>query len=290
MTSDTSRRDLLKTLGAAGAGAMLSLGSLAAQDAKKSAIKGPGRIDVHHQYSFSMDGTYPNTKATWTPQASLEQMDKHFFGSGADQAAALRAGQTVVWAGGEDGILSVSGGLIHHWHARILLPHVSLEDVVAVSRSYTDYPDIFGPIVAARVLSDTGENLVVQFRMKESAGGMSATLDMRSRIRYVRVDRRRVYSTAASEEIVEIKDPGGPGERRLAPGHDSGYLWRASSFSRFVEDDGGVYMDMETVGLSRQFPPLLGWFIEPIARRIGRRSVENSVNEFKRAVLARMAR
>ena len=73
----------------------------------------------------------------------------------------------------------------------------------------------------------------------------------------------------------------------MPPGQDRGYLWRGATFTRFVEADGGVYMQMETIGLSRAFPPLLGWAIEPIARRVGRGSVENSVQEFRRAVLMR---
>ncbi len=84
-----------------------------------------------------------------------------------------------------------------------------------------------------------------------------------------------------------MKDAGRPSERRLPEGRDSGYLWRAGTFTLFVEGDDGVYMEMETVGLSRRFPPLLGWLIEPIARRVGRRSVERSVQEFRRAVLRR---
>ena len=36
-------------------------------------------------------------------------------------------------------------------------------------------------------------------------------------------------------------------------------------------------IEMETIGLSRSFPPMLGWFIEPIARRLGRKSVELSL-------------
>ena len=43
---------------------------------------------------------------------------------------------------------------------------------------------------------------------------------------------------------------------------------------------------METLGLSRGFPPLLQWFIEPVARRLGRRSVELSLQEFHSAVKA----
>jgi len=41
--------------------------------------------------------------------------------------------------------------------------------------------------------------------------------------------------------------------------------------------------------LSRPFPTMMGWMIEPIARRIGRRSVERSVEEFRQAVLKRYA-
>ena len=48
----------------------------------------------------------------------------------------------------------------------------------------------------------------------------------------------------------------------------------------FTADTGGVFIVMETLGLSRPFPRLTGWFIEPIARRIGRKSVEGSLGEF----------
>ena len=41
---------------------------------------------------------------------------------------------------------------------------------------------------------------------------------------------------------------------------------------------------METLGLSRGFPPFLAWFIEPIARRLGRKSIERSLEEFIAAV------
>jgi len=64
-------------------------------------------------------------------------------------------------------------------------------------------------------------------------------------------------------------------------------LWRAVTLNRLVEQDAGVFIEMETLGLSRGFPPLLRWFIEPIARRLGRKSVELSLQEFRRAVQAR---
>jgi hypothetical protein len=63
-------------------------------------------------------------------------------------------------------------------------------------------------------------------------------------------------------------------------------LWRAATFTSFLAQDRGVLVEMEVIGLSRRFPPLLGWIIEPIARRLGRRSVEHSLQEFSKAVRA----
>lgn len=199
----------------------------------------------------------------------------------------VRAGATLVRPATGDGITEVPDALLHNWRGAIFIPKVTLDQVVAVSRSYPDYPDIFGPITGAKVLSDDGTNLIVQLRMKQSAGGLSATLDMRSRIRYQRHDAMHVTSISAAEEIREVKDADKPTEHHVEPGKDHGYLWRAGSFTRFIAGDGGVYMEMETMALSRPFPPMLGWFIEPIARRLGQRSVERSMEEFRTAVLKR---
>jgi hypothetical protein len=221
-------------------------------------------------------------------QSFLERFN-HDVGISNAAAAALRQGKITVRPGSGDGILDVPGGLIHHWFAAILIPGVTLDQVVGVSRAYRNYPSIFHPIMSAMVLSDEGESLRVQFRMKESAAGMSATLDMTSRVVYSQPDARHAYVISNAEEINEVKDAGRPTERRLPVGRDSGYLWRAGAFTKFTEEDGGVSMEMETIGLSRPFPPMMGWMIEPIARRIGRRSVEQSVEEFRQAVLKRYA-
>lgn len=192
--------------------------------------------------------------------------------------------------GSGDGINDVDEALLHHWRARVLLPGVTIDQVLPLSRSYPDYPTIFHPIVQARILSQEGDHFKVQFRMKESAGGLSATLDVRSGITYSRPEPGRAYVISRSEEIREVKDASRPSERQLPAGKDSGYLWRSATFTSFIEDRAGVWMEMETLGLSRQFPPMLGWIIEPIARRVGRRSAEASVDEFRHAVATRAVR
>jgi hypothetical protein len=225
---------------------------------------------------------FANARRAFVNRATQGSVD-----SVAGDDAALRAGRLMVRSGGGDGILDVPGGLVHHWHGEVFIPGVTLDQVVEVSHSYADYPKIFHPVASASVLSEDDTGLRVQFRMRASAGGMSATLDVRTHVQYVRVDARRAYVVSLSDEIREVKDAGRPTERALPAGHDNGYLWRAGALTAFVAGKDGVFMTMETVGLSRPFPPLLGWIVEPIARRVGRRSVEDSMQEFRSAMLAR---
>jgi hypothetical protein len=204
----------------------------------------------------------------------------------ASARARLRDGDTLITPATGDGIVEVPGALFHHWTGAMFMEGVTLDQVLALSRAYASYPDIFHPVERAAILSQQGDAYHVRFRMKESAGGMSATLDPSS-IRYARPDTAHAYVISMADEIREVKDAGRSTERQLPAGEDSGYLWRAGSLTRFSADDDGVYMAMETLGLSRRFPPMLGWIIEPIARRIGRRSVGTSMDEFRRAVSAK---
>jgi hypothetical protein len=199
----------------------------------------------------------------------------------------LRKGQTVARPAEGDGIQSKPDSLIHNWRAAVFIEGATLDASLSVSRSYGDYPSIFHPVIASKVLSHEGDTFSVQFRMRQSAGGLTSTLDMWPNIRYTRVDATHAFVLSTIDTIREVEDAGKPTEHYGAAGHDSGYLWRGATLTRFVEADGGVYMEMETIGLSRSFPPLLGWLIEPIARRVGRGSVENSVQEFRQAVLKR---
>jgi hypothetical protein len=190
--------------------------------------------------------------------------------------------------GSEDGIIGVPGGLVHHWAGAVLLRDERLEEVLAVACSYDAYDRIYRSVVASRLVGRQADDAYrVQMRLRESEAGVSAVLDVLSTVQYVRLTATRAYSVSTATEIREVKDAGRRDERLLPPGRDSGYLWRANTFSYFEQRTEGVYVQMETLGLSRRFPPLLGWMIEPIARRVGRRSIERSLAEFQAAVTAR---
>jgi hypothetical protein len=183
----------------------------------------------------------------------------------------------------EDGIEGIEGGLVHHWVGVALIRGVGLSAAVQMSQAYGDYAEIYGPVVASRVLEHEGDTYRVLLRVKEGAKMVSAVLDIWSTVQY---GGGSGYAFAISEatQIRQVDDAGEPDERHLSPERDAGYLWQASTFTRYIACDEGVYVDLETLGLSRGFPPMLGWIIEPIARRLGRSSVEESLREFRRAL------
>ena len=233
--------------------------------------------------------------------ADLEPRTASAFDTYADEARRAflaRAGGDVTLPSGAAGVLSagaargdgiqgVPGGLVHHWVARAFARGVTLRQVLDVATAFARYPKIYTPVTSAELLSRQGDTYRLRMRMKEGEAGVTAVLQIVSTIRYTHTSARSAHAVSESEEIREVRDAGDTDERLLPPGRDSGYLWRAQTFTRFLERDGGVYVETETLGLSRTFPPLLGWIIEPIARRLGRKSAEASLKEFLAALPAR---
>jgi hypothetical protein len=183
-----------------------------------------------------------------------------------------------------DGIVNTPGGLIHHWAGTVFARGVTLRSALDVSTGFPAYSSVYKRVVSARVIAKDGDDYRVLLRVQESEGGISAVLDIRSTVEYRYPTARSAVVVSTAEEIREVKNAGKPDEYLLSAGRDSGYLWRAATFTYFREEAAGLYIETETLGLSRGFPPLLGWIIEPIARRVGRRSVATTLQELVTAV------
>jgi hypothetical protein len=214
-----------------------------------------------------------------------DEMTRDFVSRAAKNATTARRcdGVIIARAGNGDGILNVPDGLIHHWLGLAFVRGATLKTVEQVARNYPGYSKFYKAVVSSKVLAQQGDTYRVLMRLKEDAG-LTAVLDVRSSVEYRTQRDGSVTAVSKSEEIRQVEDFGNPSESLLPVGHDSGYLWRAHTLTHFVPEKDGVFIVMETLGLSRRFPPMTGWIIEPIARRIGRKSVEGSLEEFLTAI------
>jgi hypothetical protein len=227
----------------------------------------------------------PKTIAAWNTY--IDEARRAFITRSRESAAAARTPARISAAPARgDGITNVAGGLIHHWIGRAFIPSLTLQRAVEVSQAYGAYAEVYESIIASQVLKQQGDVFRVLLRLREGGAGVTAVLDLHSTVTYSRRGDDTVIAISDADEIREVENPGRPTERLRPAGRDSGYLWRASTFTYLQQRAGGLYIEMETVGLSREFPPLLGWIIEPIAKHLGRRSVEASLQEFSAAVRA----
>jgi hypothetical protein len=101
---------------------------------------------------------------------------------------------------------------------------------------------------------------------------------------YHRLDDRRWYSIAHATRMQEIRRYGQPGAQELPSDQGSGYIWRIYSVTRFEERDGGVYVELEVIVLSRDIPFAVRWVVNPIVRRVSRNSMAASLQQMKQAV------
>jgi hypothetical protein len=202
----------------------------------------------------------------------------------------LRSGGFIIerlWtkASGKD--IDVPDGMIHHWLGTVFVPGVSADRAIALLQDYDRHAEIYKPAVArSKTLGHSGDTFKVNLRffMKK---GITVVVDGEHEARFTRASPTRAYSRIVSTRLNEIDDAGTPNEREKPVGQDSGYLWRINSYWRFLERDGGTYIQCETITLSRGIPFGLGWVIGPFVTGIPKESLEFTLTTTRTALLAR---
>jgi hypothetical protein len=191
-----------------------------------------------------------------------------------ERAAAVRQGEIVVAPAGPGIPKKIPSGLVHHWIGAEFLQGVTIADALAVLRDYARYKDFYSPAVAdsqTASLDDSGDRFSMVLTNKLRFHKLAVDADYR--IQYFRVDARRVYSISQTTRIQEIVHYGTAAQYTLPEGEGTGYIWRLYSISRFEQRDGGLYVEVELMALSRDIPSGLHFVVEPIVRRTSRESL-----------------
>jgi len=74
------------------------------------------------------------------------------------------------------------------------------------------------------------------------------------------------------------------------PDQGDGYVWRIYTFTRYEEKDGGVYVEQESMALSRPVPASLHWLIDPVVRRLAKELLEKSLTQTREAVAGELGK
>ena len=180
--------------------------------------------------------------------------------------------------------IEVPEGLVHHWVGAVFIPGATLAQTLAVLQDYDNHWKIYGPdIRRSKLIRREGNDfkIYVQFFKKSLR---TVVLNAEFDVRYFPVNSTRVYSRSRSVRIAEVENPDRPDERENPVGQGHGYLWRLYSYWRFEQKEGGVYVQVEYIALSRPVPEGLGWLLNPLIRRISRDSLYRILNATRVAV------
>jgi len=207
-----------------------------------------------------------------------------------DLEARLRRGDVVVTSGGITPV-EVPGGLIHHWIGIVFIPQVTISQVFAVLQNYDQMARYYSPDVAAsRLIKRHGDDFRISLRLREHKI-ITVMLDGLYDVKYGRLDADHQFSVSRSMQMVEVADDA-PADDASGPGappaaaHDHGFLWRTNAYWRFEQVDDGVFVEFESISLSRGVPTGWGWFVEPFIREIPRQSLLFTLRATRKAVLA----
>ncbi|HLJ45613.1 MAG TPA: hypothetical protein VKU01_06385 [Bryobacteraceae bacterium] len=204
-----------------------------------------------------------------------------------DRADRLRRGEVVVASAGGQTPLKVTGGLIHHWVGSAFIAGATAADAIAVTRDYDRYKLFYQPtVIGSNLLSRNGNIDRFSMLLMNKAVLTKTVVAGEYEASYVQLDPQRWYSIAQTRTLQEIEDYGSKDARKLPPDEGVGYLWRLHSIARFEERDGGVYIELEIMALSREVPGSLRWLVEPIVRRVSRNSLLLSLRQTRDAVTA----
>ncbi len=201
-----------------------------------------------------------------------------------DRRQQLRQGE-ILASNYEGSAEKVPSGLIHHWIGAAFFPNTKMDDVLGVVRDYSRYKDYYNPsVIDSHTIQQTADTDRFSMLLMNKAFFLKTALAGEYRSVYAQAGNKRWYGIASSVRMQEVEDYGGAGEHKLPSDQGSGYIWRMHSITRFEEADGGVYVEMETVALSRDIPAALRWMVNPIVRRVARGAMLTSLRQTMDAV------
>jgi hypothetical protein len=177
-----------------------------------------------------------------------------------------------------------SGALMHHWRGTAFVPGAKAVDFEHLLRDFNAYPQHFSPqVLEARILTQQGDHLRAFMRVRQKHV-ITVVMDTTYDITFGRLDAQHGYSTSRSTGISEIEATGTHRERALNSNEEHGFLWRLNTYWSYEERNGGLYLQVESISLSRCIPAGLGWALRPYVDSVPRESLEFTLRSARNAI------
>jgi hypothetical protein len=166
----------------------------------------------------------------------------------------------------------IPGGLIHHWIGTVFVPG-AVDSTLALLQDYDRHASIYAPAVSGSKLLWTDGRLFRMHLRFTMTRVLTVVVNTDNEAVFSRDAPDRASSRIHSTRVAEVENAGTPGERELPVGHDGGYLWRLNTYWRLLQADDGVYIECESISLTRDIPFGLGWVVKPFVTSLPKDSL-----------------
>jgi hypothetical protein len=239
----------------------------------------------------------PNTVRVWTDyvqaadarmQARLDKGQPFLWtDESSDRKLRVQRGEVVVAPVIAHGSRGVPGGMIHDWIGAAFIPNATIDSLFRVVHDYQRYKDYYRPAVAdSKVTACTRADQEFSMVWQHKVLFVNAAMEGRYRAHDIAVDPSRGFNVADTTEVREIEDYGRAGERLLPAGTGNGFIWRLHSIARYQERDGGVYLELEAIALTRDIPASLRFLVSPVVKHLSANSLTTTLRQTRDAVTA----
>jgi hypothetical protein len=196
----------------------------------------------------------------------------------------LRRGELIVEKLTPTNGADLPGAMLHHWRGTAFAAGATVADFERLMRNFAAYPQRFAPeVLQTRVISQAGDRFQTVMRVRQRHV-ITVVMDTTYDVSFGRLDVRHGYSISHSTHISEIDSPGTSHEHVLSAKDEHGFLWRLRTYWSYEERDGGVYMQIESISLTRSIPTGLGWAVGPFVETVPRESLEFTLRSVRNAL------
>lgn len=190
-----------------------------------------------------------------------------------DEETRLRSGEVIIEQL-TPANANLPGALLHHWRATAFAPGATVSDFVHLMQNLSAYPRVFAPqVLQAKLLSHDGDHMQTWMRVRQQHV-ITVVMDGTYDVIFGQLDPQHGYSISRSTQISEIESPGTNSEHALGINEGHGFLWRQSTYWSYEERNGGLYLQVESISLTRSIPLGLDWAIGPYVKSVPRESLE----------------
>jgi hypothetical protein len=184
------------------------------------------------------------------------------------------------------GGMPIPSGLIHHWFGTISIPNAHLAELIAVLQDYNSYAAVYKPgVVESKLLGRDQNEFTYRLKFVQRGFGIKAGLLANFKSTYYRLAPDAGYSVTEAANLTELADPGTPEERPLTQNASHGYVEKVFTIVRYREVDGGVYVEVESLTLSRSIPAAIRWMVTPLVQRFSRQTMADTLDHLKNRVI-----